>query len=420
MKILLYGINYSPELTGIGKYSGEMAHWLAQQGHEVRVVTAPPYYPEWKVGPEYSTWQYQTLMEERVRVTRCPLYVPSSPSSFKRVLHLASFAFSSLFPVLGQWRWKPDLVIQVVPTLFCSLPTLLLGKLTGAQRVVHIQDYEVDALFGLALAKGGRLKGIAFVVERWLLNRFERVSTISEGMLKRARQKGVEESKLLFFPNWSEVSRFCGVEKNAQLLKNLGVDPAKRVVLYSGNMGEKQGLESVIEAAHRLNKRDDLHFLMVGDGAAKQRLINLASHLELTNLTFAPLQPYELLPSLLASADCHLVVQKRGAADAVLPSKLTNILAVGGNTVITADPDTTLGMLCTQYPGIAECTEPESVDALVSGIERSLSKPVPNTVAADYARDYLDKDVLLARFVAVFSPQPCSCETEYVDRHGNL
>ncbi|GGC06719.1 colanic acid biosynthesis glycosyltransferase WcaI [Marinobacterium zhoushanense] len=420
MKILLYGINYSPELTGIGKYSGEMARWLVQQGHEVQVVTAPPYYPEWKVGPGYSTWHYQTLMEEGVRVTRCPLYVPSRPSSFKRVLHLASFAFSSLFPVLGQWWWKPDLVIQVVPTLFCSLPTLLLGKLAGAQRVVHIQDYEVDALFGLALAKGGRLKGIAFAVERWLLNRFDRVSTISEGMLKRARQKGVEESKLLFFPNWSEVSRFCGVEKDAPLLRNLGVDPTKRVVLYSGNMGEKQGLESVIEAAHRLHKRDDLHFLMVGDGAAKRRLMDQASDFGLENLTFAPLQPYELLPSLLASADCHLVVQKRGAADAVLPSKLTNILAVGGNAVITADPDTTLGILCEKYPGIAQRIEPESVDALVSGIEHSLSKLRPNTIAADYARDYLDKDVLLSRFVAVFSPQPCSGQTEYVDRHGNL
>ncbi|MCW7187338.1 hypothetical protein OHD60_22915 [Escherichia coli] len=59
MKILVYGINYSPELTGIGKYTGEMVEWLAAQGHEVRVITAPPYYPQWQVGENYSAWRYK-------------------------------------------------------------------------------------------------------------------------------------------------------------------------------------------------------------------------------------------------------------------------------------------------------------------------------------------------------------------------
>lgn len=416
MKILLYGINYSPELTGIGKYSGEMARWLAEQGHEVRVITAPPYYPEWRVGAGYSALRYRTVVEDGVSVTRCPLYVPTNPSALKRLVHLGSFALSSLFPVLVQLRWKPDLVVQVVPTLFCSLPTLLFGPLTGAQRVIHIQDYEVDALFGLSLAKGGVLKGVAFAVERWLLNRFDWVSTISDGMLKRARDKGVREGKLLFFPNWSEIERFQGVIRDETLLRGLGVDPAKRVVLYSGNIGEKQGLESVIEAAKRLENQSDWHFLIVGDGAAKQRLIAQVHGFGLQNVTFAPLQPYEVLPALLASADCHLVVQKRGAADAVLPSKLTNILAVGGNAVVTADLDTTLGLLCSRYPGIAECVEPESVDALVAGIERVLAWQQPNAIAADYACRYLDKDVLLTRFVTAFESSAGVEAGQHVDR----
>ena len=79
MKILLYGINYSPELTGIGKYSGEMATWLATQGHEVRVVTAPPYYPDWKVWQGFSAWRFYKRQEAGVTVIRCPLYVPARP-----------------------------------------------------------------------------------------------------------------------------------------------------------------------------------------------------------------------------------------------------------------------------------------------------------------------------------------------------
>ncbi|MNE65257.1 putative glycosyl transferase [compost metagenome] len=98
--------------------------------------------------------------------------------------------------------------------------------------------------------------------------------------------------------------------------------------------------------------------------------------------------------------DCHLVVQKRGAADAVLPSKLTNILAVGGNAVITAEPETELGQLCDTYPEIAVCVEPESVPALVAGIERALAMPKQNTVARQYAERTLEKENVLSQFIA--------------------
>jgi glycosyltransferase involved in cell wall biosynthesis len=100
MKILVYGINYSPELTGIGKYTGEMVEWMASQGHDVRVITAPPYYPEWKVGERYSSWRYRRE-EGAATVWRCPLYVPKQPSTLKRLIHLGSFALSSFLPADG-------------------------------------------------------------------------------------------------------------------------------------------------------------------------------------------------------------------------------------------------------------------------------------------------------------------------------
>ena len=158
MKILVYGINYSPELTGIGKYTGEMVEWLAAQGHEVRVITAPPYYPQWQVGENYSAWRYKRE-EGAATVWRCPLYVPKQPSTLKRLLHLGSFAVSSFFPLMAQRRWKPDRIIGVVPTLFCTPGMRLLAKLSGARTVLHIQDYEVDAMLGLA---GGVMVAASF------------------------------------------------------------------------------------------------------------------------------------------------------------------------------------------------------------------------------------------------------------------
>jgi colanic acid biosynthesis glycosyl transferase WcaI len=87
MKILLYGINFAPELTGIGKYTGELAAWLAARGHDVRVVTAPPYYPAWAVSPGYSGSAYRTEQWQGVHVVRCPLWVPRQPGGAKRRLH---------------------------------------------------------------------------------------------------------------------------------------------------------------------------------------------------------------------------------------------------------------------------------------------------------------------------------------------
>ncbi|WP_320372517.1 glycosyltransferase, partial [Escherichia coli] len=140
-------------------------------------------------------------------------------------------------------------------------------------------------------------------------------------------------------------------------------------------------------------------FAIVGQGGGKARLEKMAQQRGLRNMQFFPLQSYDALPALLKMGDCHLVVQKRGAADAVLPSKLTNILAVGGNAVITAEAHTELGQLCETFPGIAVCVEPESVEALVAGIRQALLLPKYNTVAREYAERTLDKENVLRQFI---------------------
>lgn len=400
MKYLLYGINYSPELTGIGKYSGEMAVWLAEQGHEVRVVTAHPYYPDWKVFSGHCSWRYLKTHESGVTVIRCPIYVPARPTAITRLLHLVSFSISSAVALFANIGWRPDKVILVVPTLFCATQTLMYAKLTGASSLLHIQDFEIDAMFGLGICTRNSFRKFAYAAEARTLNAFDQISTISAGMMERARCKGVSNDRLSLFPNWSEIARFKGVPRSTELLRRLGVGPTKKVLMYSGNIGEKQGLETVIQAAERLAAREDLVFLIIGEGAGKRRLMESVRLKRLSNVLFAPLQSYDNLPLLLASADCHLVIQRRGAADSVLPSKLTNILAVGGNAVITADPTTTLGMLCLANPGIGALVEPECALALIDGIERCLTMPVPNPIAITYAETFLDKDLILTRFVA--------------------
>ena len=404
MKILLYSLNYAPELTGIGKYSGEMCEWLAENGHDVRVICAPPYYPEWRVGDGYKSWQYRGERLNQVEVLRCPLFVPKKPNTVRRLLHLLSFAASSLPVVLKQWFWKPDIVICIEPAFFCAPATLLFCSLSSSKSVLHIQDFELDAMLGLGMGQTGFIIRFAKAVERWFMRRFDAISTISYSMMHNAEQKTGQPEKLLYFPNWVDTEFLRPDVDSGFFRQHWGIAETTRVVLYSGNMGKKQGLEIVLQAADKLRNVPDLLFLMIGTGVAQESLVQEAEQLQLDNLKFYPLQPYEQLPALMALADIHLVIQRKGAADAVLPSKLTSILAVGGNSVITAEADTELGLLCNKYPGIARCVEPENVDALTACLKDMLSNLPPkseqthNRVARQFAFDNLNKDQVLSRF----------------------
>jgi len=398
MKILIYGINYAPELTGIGKYTGEMVEWLAQNGHEVHVVCAPPYYPEWKVAAPYKCYKYIHERLNGVDAFRCPIYVPNSPSTISRLLHLLSFGLTSLPILFKQRLFKPDVVITLQPTFFCVPATLLFCKLTGAKSILHIQDFELDAMLGLGMTKYSSLSRFLYAIESTLMSQFSAISTISYSMSVKAQQKVNHTVPIHVFPNWVDVD-FINPDVNiCEYRKQWKIPDNTKVVLYSGNLGKKQGLDMLIDAAHSLNKKNVIFFIF-GDGVEKQALINQAEQLKLDNVRFEPLQPYNDLPKLMLLADIHVVMQKRDVADLVMPSKLTTILSSGGHAIITADPDTELGLLCQKYPGIAECVEPENLHQFTSVLQKMLTSDdaKTNTIARKYAMDNLCKQIILKK-----------------------
>jgi putative colanic acid biosynthesis glycosyltransferase WcaI len=400
MRILIHGINYHPEQIGIGKYTGEMAIWLAKRGHDVHVVTALPYYPSWQVAKEYAAWQYRRETQSGVSVFRCPLWVPSNPTALKRLIHLASFAISS-FPVMVKHIiWKPDIVLVIEPPLFCAPQAWLTSRIAGAKSWLHVQDFEVSAFFGLGFASSGFLKKIIVKIEGLLMHRFDLVSSISHTMLQRLEDLHVSKDRTFLFPNWVDTGYIHPSQKENDLRSAWGFSADQKIILYSGNLGKKQGLEVILDAAEGLvSEYPEAVFLIVGDGAAKNGLVDDATRRKLHNVRFKPLQPIEKLPVLLALADIHLIIQKRGAADAVMPSKLTGILAVGGFSIITADDHTELGTLVLNNPGIAELVEPENSDALIAAIKRLLCKPVSvpyyNHIAREYAERNLSTDSII-------------------------
>lgn len=400
MNIVYYGLNFSPELTGIGKYSGEMAAWFSSRGYRIEAISTPPYYPEWKVNKAYRQYWYSRSYEEGVLVTRCPLYVPQNPTTIKRILHLLSYAISSIPVLISRLFSAPDVLILVQPTLFCAPFGLFFAKLTGAKAVMHIQDFELDAMFGLGMMKDGFMARIARRFEQWILKRFDAVSTISFSMMENAVQKGVSRDRLILFPNWADTNCITPDLEGSEIRRAWGFSDSDRVVLYAGNIGRKQGLEMVLDSAELLKDRSDIKFVFVGAGAHVDKLRELSSKKGLVNVFFRPLQPWAIVPQMLAMADIHLVVQKKGAADVVLPSKLTNILSAGGHALVTAEAHTELGTIAEKFPGIYEIVEPENCTLFVQALKAMLDKDLrkTNIVAREYAVEYLSREKVLGRY----------------------
>jgi colanic acid biosynthesis glycosyl transferase WcaI len=369
MRILIYSANFAPEPTGIGKYSGEMAWWLAEHGHEVRVVAAPPYYPTWKVDRKYLWPPFRHEQWRGVDVWRAPLWVPKSPTGLTRLLHLISFAITSFPVMIWQIAWRPDVVLTVAPAFVCAPAGLLTARLCRARAWLHLQDFEVDVAFRMGLLKGKLLQRIVLRIERWVLRRFDTVSTISGRMIERLLTKGVAPVRTRYFPNWVDVTRI-GTMASGNFRKKLGIPPDAIVVLFSGTLGGKQGLQVIPEAAGRLAARGDIVFVVCGDGVVKPSLEIAAA--ALPNLMILPLQPSGRLADLLSMADIHLLPQSPDAADLVLPSKLSGMLASGRPVIATCRSGTEISGIVSQC-GIV--VEPEDGSNLALAIVKLADDP---------------------------------------------
>jgi colanic acid biosynthesis glycosyl transferase WcaI len=346
MRILIYSANFAPEPTGIGKYSGEMAAWLANRGHEVRVIAAPPYYPEWRTDRKYVWPPFRREQWRGVDVWRTPLWVPKSPNGFTRIVHLLSFAVTSFPVVMWQVLWRPDLVLTVAPAFVCAPSALLAARLAGAKSWLHLQDFEIDVAFGLGLLKGKLLQRIVLRLERWVLRRFDTVSTISGRMIERLLTKGVVPERTRYFPNWVDLSRTRYGSGKEVYRAQLGIPGDAVVVLFSGSLGGKQGLMVIPEAASLLRSRQNIVFVICGDGLMKPDLETAVAGL--SNVRLLPLQPSERLSELLGMADIHLLPQSPDAADLVLPSKLSGMLASGRPVIATCRPGTEISEIVSQ------------------------------------------------------------------------
>jgi len=344
MKITMWAINYSPELTGIAPYNAEFCEYFAERGHDIHVVTTFPYYPEWKKRDEDKRKVYQISRINKVFVHRCWHFVPERVTSLARILHEFSYLTISMMVMI--FLRRPDFYFVVSPPLPLGFTAWIISRLRGRPFVFHVQDLQPDAAVTLGMLGNSTLIDFLYRLERQSYKKAGLVSGITTDMLRAFKNKGVPPFKRMWVPNWiSGTSHATPRPPKGRFRQRHGIASEVMTVTYSGNLGMKQGLGIIAETALILKERDlekNILFIVAGEGAAREEIRSEISKHKLHNIYLLPLQPIEQFYEMLEDADITLVTQKSGSGRAFFPSKCLTLMARSRPVLGICDQDSPL------------------------------------------------------------------------------
>lgn len=340
MRIIVWSINYAPEVTGISPHNVALCEFLRGRGDEVEMLTTFSYYPAWRKRPEDLGCVYRTDLVNGVPVHRCWHYVPERVSAWKRIIHEGTFVFFST--LRGLFLPRPDVYIVVSPPLLLGMAAWFLSGITRAPFIFHVQDLQPDAAVGLGMLRQGWFTRCLYWLERFAYRQATRVSGISEEIVDAFRRKGVPENKLILFPNTVVLPDEREFPPRGSFRAKNGFRSNDFLAVYAGNLGVKQGLEILLDAATFLREKPDIHIVLCGDGAERATLEEAVSRRQLTNVSMVPLKLGREYQELLIDADISLITQQSGSGNSFFPSKLLVTLAHSSPVLSVADEESAL------------------------------------------------------------------------------
>lgn len=384
LHIDLWGINYHPEPIGIAVYNTQLSEYLAKKGHEMRATTGFPYYPQWR---KLQPGVVATENMNNVLVRRNWLYVPHKVSTRRRVLHEFSFAVTSFFRQLFSRR--ADVYVVVSPPLLLGLCAIIISAVKCAPFVFYVQDLQPDAAIALGMIKQGWLLKLLLWMEATIYKEAATILVISDGMKDTVAAKGVPQEKIVTLPNWTSDADKVPAHTPNSWKRQHGLSEQSTLISYCGNIGVKQGLESVVEAAYMLSKHQDLHVAICGDGADKDRLQELVDARNLKNVSMLPLLESDDYWALLQDSDACLVTLKPGTGASFLPSKLLNILLAGKPVITNADAGSALHAAV--IDGKFGCTASGDAESLAECMRTFLDSSTAHQQMGENAREYVKR-----------------------------
>lgn len=394
-RVLLLTQWFDPEPTFKGLV---FARELVRQGFEVEVLTGFPNYPGGKVYPGYRIKLLQRELIDGVQVTRVPLYPNHDQSAIKRVLNYASFAASAT--IYGVFMAKrADVMYAYHPPLTVGMAAALIKLFRRIPVVYDIQDMWPDTLRATGMLNNAKALDLVARVCRWVYRRMDHIVVLSPGFKRLLLERGVPESKLSVIYNWAD---------EASLGAPVGQVPAafpkadQFRILFAGNMGKAQALDTVLDAASLLQARGSrVCWVMLGGGVEVERLKAEAAQRQLANMVFLPAVPMAEVGAYLNAADSLLVhLRKDPLFEITIPSKTQAYMTVGKPLLMAVDGD---AADLVRQSGGGVVAESENPEALARAAEQLAAMPTEALAAmGDKAQRFYRQHLALAEGVRKF------------------
>ena len=373
MRVVVWGINYAPEVVGIAPHNVALCEFLQQEGHAVEMVTTFAYYPEWRKAQEDRGKLYRTDHLQGVPVHRCWHFVPERVTALKRIVHEATFALTSTLRILQ--LEKPDVYVVVSPPLILGTTAWFVSRLKRAPFVFHVKDLQPDAAVGLGMLRESWFTRVLYWLEALAYRKAARVCSLSEEVIDAFRRKGVPEEKLILYPDSVVVPEESELPAPGQFRRTHHFAADDFLAVYSGNLGVKQGLGILLETAELLRPHGHIRIVICGDGAAREALEIGVRERKLENVSMLPLQSSAAYAELLVDADVCLITQQARAGNAFFPSKLLMTMAHLCPVVTVADEESALAW-AVQSAGVGVNVAPDHPRELAEALS-SLAQDRP-------------------------------------------
>ncbi|PZO59906.1 MAG: colanic acid biosynthesis glycosyltransferase WcaI [Phormidesmis priestleyi] len=372
MRVLLYSYNYHPEPIGIAPLMTELAEGLVKRGHQVRVVTAMPNYPERKIYPEYRGKIYKSEVRNGVEIDRCFVAVRPQPGLIGRALLDGSFAVLSLVKAVS--GWKPDIILSTSPSLPACLPVAATKAFYNCPVVLSLQDILPEAAVQTGLISNKLAIRIFERLEKFAYASATKIAVITPSFAKNLISKGVPERKLACISNWVDVDSVKPLPKENNPFRQAHGLEGKFVVLYSGNIARTQGVRTIIRTAKQMRRNPTIQFVIVGESRQLGELRTLCDDLNVKNVLLLPFVSEAEFPEMLAAADVSLIMQKKNVVGFNMPSKTQKIMA-SGRAIIASVPMQGSAAEAVQISGGGLVVTPESPTELTKAIQTLYDNP---------------------------------------------
>lgn len=391
MRLLILTIYYDPE--PIPK-AAELARELQRRGHQVTVVTAFPHYPDGVLYPGYRLAPWRREVRDGVPVLRTFIYPYHGKSAALRMVNYGTWMLSSMLAAF--LTPKCDVMYVWHPPLTVGVSAWVISKLKRTPYVYDNQDLWPESALASGLMRPGRVVRFLYRLADWVYARAPKILVVSRGAAAHLEARGVPAAKLGVTPHWIETSAFAtGSARDVRAELGLG---DRFIVMFAGNLGTVQGLETIIEAAALVPPHREVEFVIVGDGSDRARLEALARSLQLTNVRFVGRHPADTMPDFFRAADVLVVhLRPSDVADHAIPTKVLAYLAAGRPIVCATGP---AAAEVVTAAGAGLVVPPGQPDKLAGAIERLMDAgPAERARMGEAGRRHLDRHFDKARII---------------------